>query len=367
MSKSQKLGFIQRFTQGLVGCCVALLLVVNLSAQDLVVQWGFDEAAGGTVDAVDGGVGSATNGVLGTLAARTTDTPGGGPGFALDLSAAGDTTSSTNDGPLVNGGNSLEVDTLAQFTLSTWVKVTSDSDYNEGGSGNVRLLSKQSGGAFDGISWNMNGPQLGAARSQNAFTMGLFIGGDFGFAFDFASDDILDRGGEWLFLAVTYDGNSSTDNTKFWIGDENNAVAQLGTTLTIDAGPVFSTNTSNGGDANANFGIGFTDGAPGVDFAVTGYQDDVRVYDGVLVESALDAVRLENLTAAPSVDLDSDGDVDGADFLAIQRDDPSLIPQWQTEYGTGALSAAVSAVPEPSTLLLSILAFAALGCRRSQS
>lgn len=51
------------------------------------------------------------------------------------------------------------------------------------------------------------------------------------------------------------------------------------------------------------------------------------------------------------VDLDNDGDVDGQDFLIIQRTDPSLIPDWEAQYGNVSLSA-VSAVPEPTTLLL---------------
>lgn len=54
-------------------------------------------------------------------------------------------------------------------------------------------------------------------------------------------------------------------------------------------------------------------------------------------------------------DHDSDGDVDGADFLRIQRLSPSLIPTWQTEYGSGTSLLAVQAVPEPSTLVLGVL------------
>jgi hypothetical protein len=66
-------------------------------------------------------------------------------------------------------------------------------------------------------------------------------------------------------------------------------------------------------------------------------------------------------------DLDGDGDVDGADFLAIQRSDSSLIPAWQTSYGTGSGSAAsIAAVPEPSSCLLLLAGslFAAVRRRR---
>jgi T5SS/PEP-CTERM-associated repeat protein len=64
------------------------------------------------------------------------------------------------------------------------------------------------------------------------------------------------------------------------------------------------------------------------------------------------------------VDLDNDGDVDGADFLAIQRTNPALIPDWESQYGSGSpLSAATGAVPEPSSGLLALLAAAMIGIR----
>lgn len=64
--------------------------------------------------------------------------------------------------------------------------------------------------------------------------------------------------------------------------------------------------------------------------------------------------------ASGGADVDDDGDVDGTDFLMIQRDEPSLIPQFQTDYGmTGLGVASVGAVPEPTTFLLSALALVA--------
>ena len=63
------------------------------------------------------------------------------------------------------------------------------------------------------------------------------------------------------------------------------------------------------------------------------------------------------------VDLDDDGDVDGADFLAIQRTDPSLISAWQSQYGSGGLAATAS-VPEPSSVVLIGLALTLLPLTR---
>ena len=69
------------------------------------------------------------------------------------------------------------------------------------------------------------------------------------------------------------------------------------------------------------------------------------------------------LEAKPTtgVDTEPDGDVDGTDFLALQRDDPSLIGDWKAAYPSPV--AAVSGVPEPSTLAL--LAIGALACQQA--
>ncbi|MEM8944456.1 MAG: LamG-like jellyroll fold domain-containing protein [Planctomycetota bacterium] len=70
---------------------------------------------------------------------------------------------------------------------------------------------------------------------------------------------------------------------------------------------------------------------------------------------------------AVDVDLDNDGDVDGRDFLLIQRTDPSLIGAWQTQYGSGAgpLAAGV-AVPEPSAIMLTSLGVLTICVRKSR-
>jgi len=70
--------------------------------------------------------------------------------------------------------------------------------------------------------------------------------------------------------------------------------------------------------------------------------------------------------AGADVDLDDDGDVDGADFLAIQRTNPSLIPDWQSQFGSGALSVVTTAVPEPSSVMLIGLAMALIPLARRQ-
>ncbi len=92
------------------------------------------------------------------------------------------------------------------------------------------------------------------------------------------------------------------------------------------------------------------------------------IANGLWVDNASLAV----VGGALSGDFDGDGDVDGRDFLAWQRGespDPFSagdLEDWQAAYGTPALGAAegVTAVPEPSSLLLLLSWLAAGGMGR---
>jgi hypothetical protein len=343
---------------GLICFAVSLVFATSAAAQTPLVQWTFDETAGGTVNAADTGAAPATDGIFGASATRTSDTPGGQAGFSVDLSATGASS-------IVDGGDSAEVDGLSQFTLSTWAKVTGATHYNEGGSVNVRLLSKQTGGVFDGFSWNLNAPAI-PPGSNNNFRMGLFVGGANGFNFAFLDTDIVDRGGEWLFLAVTYDGTAGADNTRFYLGDENNPVAQIGSTVSIPSGQV--------NPAAARFGIGFTDAAAAADTALTGYQDDTRVYGSALDLATLEQVRLENLPdQGLAGDFNGDGKVDAADYVVWRRGLGTThtleqYDDWRGNFGEmlPGGGSAIGRVPEPSVfvLLATGLAGLAVGGRK---
>ena len=83
-------------------------------------------------------------------------------------------------------------------------------------------------------------------------------------------------------------------------------------------------------------------------------------------------IGLSSETVGIPGDFDGDSDVDGRDFLIWQRgNSPNPLSStdlstWQTNYGNGPLVAAVSAVPEPASLvLLGALALPLLGRRRS--
>lgn len=63
-------------------------------------------------------------------------------------------------------------------------------------------------------------------------------------------------------------------------------------------------------------------------------------------------------------DADGDLDVDGTDFLILQRDNPSGIPTWDANYGAGTAVASVGSVPEPSALALLVPMLAGCLSRR---
>lgn len=74
------------------------------------------------------------------------------------------------------------------------------------------------------------------------------------------------------------------------------------------------------------------------------------------VSGAISDGNVVYVTTGLAADVDTDGDVDGADFLIIQRTNPALISQWQTEYSANTNSlAAAQAVPEPTTTLLFVV------------
>lgn len=110
---------------------------------------------------------------------------------------------------------------------------------------------------------------------------------------------------------------------------------------------------------------------PGVDASITwdvsaatsgfdsfriGSPSNVTSANGVAFDNV--SLKLVDVVTGGGSDVDTDGDVDGDDFLALQRDNPGGIAQWQSDYPlTPSLSA--STVPEPTCL--TILISAAVG------
>jgi hypothetical protein len=324
-----------------------------------VLRYTFDEASG---NALDTGSGPATDGTLQEGAVRSADTPSGS-GMSLDLR--------TDNGIAhVEAPDTTDFDGMTALTLTTWLKVES---YPSNPSNNKRLIAQQEGNAtFSGFSWNMNSTtNNGNPAAPDNFRLGLFLGS--ADAFDFAFSDADAGAADWTFLAATYD--STLFEIKFYMGDVDTPVTQLGSTIVTVLNPAPL-------DSAARLGVGLTDAAPTSDTSVTGWQDDVRVYNTALDLAALEAVRMENLGGGGGgnpADFDNDGDVDGMDLgewkmgfgttgTAAKADgdadadmdvDGADFLTWRRELG----AAGVSAIPEPAAGLL--LALGAMVCLAS--
>ena len=242
-------------------------------AQTLLLHYNFDEASSGNAPANDLGSGTPAPGAFVGSATRTSNTPGNFSTGALNLTAS----ASASLG-YVTAGDADKLDGLSHFTLSTWLNLQGTNT-----SGNFRLLAKQSGGTFDSFSWNISAPVSGT-RSASNFGLRLFVGGQTAFTFDAATAPFsVNADNKWIFLAVTYDGTSTSNNVSYFSGSAADNVSLLGTT-TVNAGAVKAT--------TAAFNVGHTDAALTSNTAPPGFMDDTRVYSGHLSLSQLNDVRV---------------------------------------------------------------------------
>lgn len=84
------------------------------------------------------------------------------------------------------------------------------------------------------------------------------------------------------------------------------------------------------------------------------------VADGSLETFMFDNIVISEAPAGPMVDTEPDGDVDGADFLALQASNPAALGDWQAAYGTGIIAVSTGNVPEPAALALLLVGSALL-------
>ena len=161
---------------------------------------------------------------------------------------------------------------------------------------------------------------------------------------------------------------------------EGNYVHEAGSSLTIEIGGLLETQeydvlnvsgsmTLNGGTLDVVLIDGFVpsggDSFDILDFSsLTGDFTSVNLPAGFNWNESLlltDGILSIGLTG----DFDFDGDVDGADFLVWQRGfgtthNAADIADWQTYFGTTAVAASASAVPEPTSAGLLVMALGAL-------
>jgi len=98
--------------------------------------------------------------------------------------------------------------------------------------------------------------------------------------------------------------------------------------------------------------------------------DNGQIWDIMYNASSVWVTATGSTVPAIPGDFDGDGDVDGSDFLSWQRGvspvpgSPGDLDDWEMNYGMSNAVAAVSAVPEPSTLAIVFVALACCPRRR---
>jgi hypothetical protein len=207
--------------------------------------------------------------------------------------------------------------------------------------GNNLTIAPATGGLENGVVV-LNTSITGSGNVSNSATLSTGLAASLGTG-DFSSTGTLDfditPNSAGLFLVsgtATLDGSVNVD---FLDG-----AAPAGTTTLLTAGsPIVL--------PSGLPSLSFT-GASGLSLALSG-----------------DSMSLLLNSSSNPVDADGSGFIDGADFLILQRTNPSLIAQWELQYGMpAAASGGLAAVPEPSSiLLLNLGALVALGCRRSRA
>ncbi len=270
---------LQRLLAGASAKPLALLLALATSAftvnATLLLHYTFDEASGPALDT--SGVAPTANGTFTANAARTAEgsTPLG-TGYALNLTGNGAVNNWVGV-TAANGGSKL--DTMQSFTLTTWVNMRSSPANTD------RLLGRLGPNPFPGFDFMVGTPNSGTLGAGN-FKLAMAV--DSSTAIASTADTGAD--GIWRFVALTYDGSLTADNVRFYTGSTIEAVAQLGNTVTRNAGAVNTTATE--------FRVGGTT-ATTADRTPPAWLDDVRVYDTVLSPQELEAVRQVSVVPEP--------------------------------------------------------------------
>ncbi|AHF90377.1 anchor protein [Opitutaceae bacterium TAV5] len=292
----------------------AAALQTAASAQTLLLEYSFDDyTAGSTTAKNTGSLGSAAD--L-TLYDAVGITSGSRVGTAADLYSAAnaglrnagrafDNTASTGmgSGGNTNTGNRAQATgvsaTLQSFTIAGWFKTDGSASIGDG----AKIFETTGSGIT--VSASVDG------------RLNLYVNGS-------ASSDFVRSGttgsteygaaASWVFFAITYDGSLTTDNVKFYVGSENDAVSQVGGTMSLAKGSVTlsSAEIALGNSLNSN------------SRSFDGLIDDIRLYgndgatSGVLTPAQLESLRAGAIPEPSTVALIAGASILGA-VLVVRR------------------------------------------------
>ena len=196
-----------------------VLLSAGMAQATMLIQYTFDGASGTANEPNAGTLGSAADGIFNGGAARLAL----GGNQVLDLATGGGAGTDFVDTTSAVAG----LNNLSAFTITGWVNLQDSLS----GSGDRIVDNYTSGGGF--LLQMMD-------TDSSSFRLRFGTGGGGWNAAQ--STDYIDAADKWAFVAVTFD--DFLNEVKFYVGDSNVAVSQLGATAAGFAGALGTSNTS---------------------------------------------------------------------------------------------------------------------------
>ena len=249
----------------LLAAAVLLVCASGQSHGGLLLQYKFNEGSGTT--AADSGTGSPANAIV--TGSWVSSSPG--IAYASSVSTVGMVNSGSSNAAISTSSNLSKISSMRDVTFTGWVNLAAKPSNFFGlfSTGTTGIPSNVwFSGSGNGLGLNFTGGDSASNNTNDAFPLNT-----------------------WVFFAVTYDGDVSTNNVNYYTGTQTGTVSRLGTTVSYAAGTTQS-----------NVTVLEIAGRPGTTLARTpsGYFSDFRIYNEVLSSSALEAVRVEALVPEPS-------------------------------------------------------------------
>lgn len=231
----------------------------------------------GMGDVRDHGQGAPADGLLNGDATRVYDTPGDLTCAALDLTA-----NDANDNYVATIGDVDKIDALPAITLTFWLNFQDHPAYLDCLFSDIGYHPPEGDGGWE---VKIVGPGSSTTPRADDFSLRFNVWKSYGFYYESqgASSRWIDADHQWVFIAITY----GSGEVRFWLGDEQTVVSQLGLTTIGFSTPLLQ-NTSD-------FRIGSDTFTSDYERTPPAWIDDVRIYGEVLALAELDQIRGENI------------------------------------------------------------------------
>lgn len=274
----------------IIGLFSLLLLPLAVMAMPPTptLQYTFDNDLSNTY-AADTGVVPAANGNYfanssASTISLTTNTPNGS-GYALNLV---DVNGGVNN--YLECGNPDKLNNITNLTLTCWLNLQGNPAVND------RLIDKTVVSGSSTFGWNF-GFQSGTSTN---LSLGFTVNGDLA---TFVTSPAINASNQWIFLALTFNGNVSANNVVLYEGSPTNLASVISTTT------LAQTSLTNN---PTSVRIGSTAAAT-ANRTPPAWIDDVRIYTNTVL-SAADVEMIREQNAPSGVALTVASDVESANY-----------------------------------------------------